>query len=511
MGVALSRMSDEPSRVPHERDLCWQLLELGSHEEIEPFLEQALGLFLELLGARRGYIELDDPRADGASPAFSRGLADEALVPGAFSRRLMAEVLASGETVVTGSAVRDPRFQDHGSVRAGPLQTLCTPIGRSPVIGVVYLEDRVAPAPFGAEDRRRAEALARHVGSFAERLLECTKATAIESDDPTLQFRKNLRADALVGSSDALAHVLEQVSLVAELPVSVLLTGPSGAGKRVLARVIHDNSSRASGPFVELDCARLPEDTLERELFAQNASAHSTAHARLPGKKEAAQGGTLFLAEVCELPLHQQAKLLQLLQSGTYRPLGDAQSRQANVRIIGSTSVEPESAIADRRLREDLYRRLSAFSVRLPSLSERRSDIAALVRHFCESASRRNGFAPREPSPGALRALQRAELPGNVRELAHLVEVAALRAHAAGSAAIERAHLFPSEGRPSQPETLTFHEATRAFQRTLLCETLSHEAWNVTAAARALDLTRAHVYNLMAALGIQRPREAVDG
>lgn len=502
-------MSDELSRVTRERDLYWQLLELGLRDDIEVFLEQALGLFIELAGARRGYIELRDSLSDDAAPTFSliRGLEDDTLLPGGLSRTVIAEALATGETVVTASAILDPRFQDHGSVRARRLEAvLCAPIGRAPVIGVVYLQDRVESGPFSSDDRRRAEAFARHVGNFADRLLSERKAKAL--DDPTQPFRKSLRVDGIVGSSEAIANVLKQVSLVAGLQVGVLLTGQSGTGKTQLARAIHDNSSRASGPFVELNCATLPEDLVESELFGASPGAHSTAHRRIAGKVEAAHGGTLFLDEVCELPLRQQAKLLQLLQSGSYYPLGDTQPRQANVRVIAATNVDLESAVADKRFREDLYYRLSVFRIRLPALSERRSDIAALARHFCKTSSASNGFPVRELSLGAQRALEHAELLGNVRELGHLVEVAAIRAHADGSAAIERAHLFPTEERPSQPVTMTFHEATRGFQRALLCETLAREAWNVTAAARALDLTRAHVYNLMATLGVQRPTEA---
>lgn len=328
-----------------------------------------------------------------------------------------------------------------------------------------------------------------------------------DDGDPTRPYRTSLRVEGVVGSSDAIASVLKRVSLVAGLEVAVLLTGAPGTGKTQLARVIHDNGSRASAPFVTLDCAALAEDLIEPELFGANPVVRSDAQGRTRGKVEIAHGGTLFLDQVCALPLRQQAKVLQLLQWGTYTPLGETRPRKSNVRVIAATNTDLESAVAGQRFREDLYCRLNVCHVRLPALSERRSDIAALARHFCKTSAEANGFPAPELSLDAQCALEHAELPGNVSELAYLVEVAAMRAHADGSTTIERAHVFPAQERRVEPTT-TFHEATRKFQRTLLSETLAREAWNVTAAARALDLTRAHVYNLMATLGIQRPSEA---
>lgn len=501
-------MESELSRATRERNLFLHLLELGLHDAPEVFLEKALSLFIEVAGAQRGYIELREPGDDREQPTFSlfRGIDNEALSPGGFSRSVICETFATGETVVTTSAIADPRFQKRSSVRAQQLEAvLCAPIGTSPVLGVIYLQDRLLPGPFSADDQRNAEVFARHVASFADRLLIRHRQ---REKDPTSAVRAQLRVEGVVGSSEPLAAIFQQLALVAPLNIGVLLTGACGTGKTQLARVIHDNGPRASFPFVELNCAAFPEELVESELFGASPGAHSTALRRVRGKVTSAENGTLFLDEIAELPLRAQAKLLQLLQSGTYYPLGDSTPCKANVRVIAATNVDLAAAVAKKQFREDLYYRLSVFPLRVPTLAERRQDIPALAAHFCEVTCETNGLPALELSAGALRALEHSDWPGNIRELAHLVQAGAIRAHGDGMLRVERRHLFPAKdgvqpgGSPSQS---TFHEATRTFQRELLCETLEREDWNVAAAARTLDLTRAHVYNLMATLSIARP------
>ena len=188
-----------------------------------------------------------------------------------------------------------------------------------------------------------------------------------------------------------MAELLKQVALVSPLQISVLITGPSGSGKTQLARLIHDNSRRAEGPFVELNCGALPGELIENELYGSAPGAHSTAAKRTEGKVAAAEGGTLFLDEVGELPVRAQASLLQLLQSRSYFPLGSATPRTSNVRILAATNINLAAAVTERRFREDLYYRLNVFPLRVPSLVERPADIPLLAEHFCKLASQNNG------------------------------------------------------------------------------------------------------------------------
>jgi Nif-specific regulatory protein len=318
-----------------------------------------------------------------------------------------------------------------------------------------------------------------------------------------------LRADGVVGRSGALAAVLDQVALVSSLEVSVLLTGDSGTGKSQLARVIHENSPRAPHPFVALNCATLPEGLVESELFGALPGAHSTASRKIEGKVAAADRGTLFLDEVGDLSAAAQAKVLQLLHAKEYYPLGATRAVHADIRLIAATNVDLERAVAEHRFREDLFYRLHVLPVRVPSLDERRADIPLLAAYFSTDASRRHGLPERPLSPNGLRALESAEWPGNVRQLAHTVEAAVIRAAGEHAAQIEAAHLFPGSraAAPESADGVTFQEATRRFQAEMLRQALEANGWNVVETARRLDLARSHAYKLISAFGIERARK----
>jgi Nif-specific regulatory protein len=250
----------------------------------------------------------------------------------------------------------------------------------------------------------------------------------------------------------------------------------------------------------------MPEALLESELFGALPGSHSTATRRIPGKLEAAEGGTLFLDEVGELAATAQSKLLQLLQSREYYPLGAAHPSRADVRVIAATNADLETAVAEGRFREDLFYRLQVLPVRVPTLRERRSDVPWLARHFAERACERHGLPRVELSSGALRAVEAAEWPGNVRQLEHAIEAAVIRATGQGGSQVDRRDVFPKAAAadPDAGEGASFQEATRDFQRELLSRTLEEHGWNVAAAARHLDLARSHVYNLIRAFGLER-------
>jgi transcriptional regulator with GAF, ATPase, and Fis domain len=494
----------EVGRLRRERDLYLRLLTLGQQNDVEAFLSHALALIVELAEAMHGYLELRD--GDDRSWSTAHGMSDDEVrnIRRTISRGIIGEAMATGQTIVTSSALLDPRFSTRESVERGGIQAvICVPIGVSPTFGALYLQGRphafdVAPVP------EYAEVFARGVAPIAQRLLSRQRRT--ERKDPTRVLRATLQIDDVVGRSQPLATLLQQVALVAPLDVVVLLTGESGTGKSQVARVIHDNSPRRSQPFVELNCAALPEGLVESELFGAVPGAHSMATRRMEGKIAAAEGGTLVLDEVGDLSLSAQAKLLQFLHSRDYYPLGASRPIRADVRLIGATNTDLRTAVNQRRFREDLLYRLQVLPLRVPALRERREDIPELARYFCEQACLRHSLPRVTLSAGAIHALETAAWPGNVRELAHAVQAAAIRAAGEGVEQVERTHVFPEvDGQKGEREgPATFQSATRRFQAQLLRQTLEETGWSVPETARRLDLARSYTYTLIQAFGLGR-------
>lgn len=498
------------AKVQNERDLYRRLLELGEVEEITPFLEEALRFVCDIAGAHQGYLELRDRDDEAEVPrwwsayGFAHHEIDE--VRGTISRGIMSTAIQSGEIVATNSALLDPRFDQNKSVRTGRIAAvLCAPIGADVPVGVLYLQRRVEPKPFLAADRELIEMVASHLGRHADRLL--ARQATLDAADATKTIREQLRAEGIVGCSEALANVLREAAMVAPLDVSVLITGDSGTGKSQVARVIHHNGPRARRPLMEINCASIPETLIESELFGALPGSHSTARTKMDGKVAAADGGTLFLDEVGELPLAVQAKLLQLLQSRMYYPLGATKPVKADVRIIAATNSDLQQAVREHRFREDLFYRLEVVPLRMPQLNERREDIPELAQHFVDAAAERHRLPRVSISVNALRALVAAQWPGNIRQLENVVEAAAIRAASRQAEQIEIAHVFPDDSRTSSDEALTFQEATRRFQADLLRTTLAETDFSVNEVSRRLDLARSHVYNLIKAFGLSTKRK----
>jgi Nif-specific regulatory protein len=313
--------------------------------------------------------------------------------------------------------------------------------------------------------------------------------------------------DPLIGRSRAFRTTVDRAEMVAPLDVVVLLSGETGTGKTEIARYIHARSDRASGPFLELNCASLPDSLIENELFGAVAGAHSTARSGSIGKIAAAAHGTLFLDEIGELSLVAQAKLLQFLDSGEYFPLGSPRARCAETRVLAASNVDLHAAAADGRFRSDLLYRLEGFPLPVPSLAERIEDIPELARHFCEMAARRHKFRAIALGESALEALCSRLWPGNIRQLRHCLGAAVIRAAAAGAPFVTREHLaFVEEAPPVHKHDAgrDFHGATRSFQAEFLRDALEDVGWNVSECARRVGLARSHAYTLIREFGLHR-------
>ena len=300
------------------------------------------------------------------------------------------------------------------------------------------------------------------------------------------------RAD-IVSRSARMTDVLSEAFMVAQSDASVLLLGDSGSGKELLAQAIHRASPRASKPFVAVNCGAIPEALLESELFGHVKGAFTDAVSNHKGLFQAADGGTLLLDEIGDMPPALQVKLLRVLQERAVRPVGTSQSIQINVRIISATHRNLEAAMAAGQFREDLYYRLNVVTLLLPTLAERREDIALLANHFLDKLAhkydkRLSGFAPE-----ALKALTTAAWPGNVRQLYNVVEqVCALSTTPlVPLSLVQRALRIPSA------QVLSFAEARQRFEREYLVGLLKMTDGNVADAARLAQRNRTEFYRLL--------------
>jgi Nif-specific regulatory protein len=481
------------ARLAIERDLYEKLLELRAESDPRGLVQSILELLVAATGAQRGYLALYPSRED-LEPRWTISLGcspdEERQIRTTTSRGIVAATLAQGETLHVPYALLDARFADQASVRSQRLEAvLCVPLGNAGG-GVLYLEGKRGSGPFGERDMQLAAAVAKHLWPSLEQVARAARGPDV---DPTAPFRERLKLDEIVGRSAAVARVFEQIEPFARLDITMLVTGPNGTGKTQLARAIHANSPRRAGPFVELNCSAIPEGLIESELFGTMPGAFPGAR-RNAGKVEAAEGGTLFLDEIVEIPLSAQGKLLQLLQSRQFHPLGSARVATANVRVIVATNVELRAMVDAKRFREDLYWRINVVQIRLPALAERAGDIPVLVDQLLVRVARDHSLPALPASEQFRRAMEAQEWPGNIRQLRSAVEAALIKASADGAPQVELRHAV---GEPLPDVPTTFHGATRAFQRELLRRELVAHNWHVQSVAKRLDLTKAHVYNLI--------------
>lgn len=302
----------------------------------------------------------------------------------------------------------------------------------------------------------------------------------------------------IVGFSAPMLDVFKAIGRVAQTDSTVLITGESGTGKELVARAIHEHSTRRTFPFAVVNCAALPENLIESELFGYEKGAFTGALTRKAGRFESAQGGTIFLDEVGELPLASQPKLLRVLQEHTFERLGGSQPVSADFRVVAATNRSLEEEVAAGRFRQDLYFRLNVVPIALPPLRSRRPDILLLAEHFLAHYSHKHGLRVSGFTEEAMLKLQRYTFPGNVRELEHIVERAVLQ----GGGRVVTADLIATHGgletaKESDLEkllVLPFRESVQAWERLLIDRALTASQGNKAEAARKLGVHRRLLY-----------------
>ena len=311
----------------------------------------------------------------------------------------------------------------------------------------------------------------------------------------------------IVGASDPMRYVMRQVEQVAPTNATVLLLGETGTGKELVARAIHQNSPRRHRSFIVVDCGALPATLIESELFGRERGAFTGAHTSQAGRFELANGGTVFLDEIGELPLELQPKILRVLQEGQVERLGAGRTTRVDVRVVTATNRNLAEEVRSGRFRRDLFYRLNVFPITLPTLRERRDDLPALVRYLVDRLGRDLGKPIAHIAPGTYQALERYDWPGNIRELENVLQQAIIVSHDGGldlsafvgeSMQVETPVRTPPNGSRSLVDVERDHIQ-------LVLETVGWRIEGVAGAAQVLGLRPSTLRTRMRKLGIQRP------
>ncbi len=335
-------------------------------------------------------------------------------------------------------------------------------------------------------------------------------------EEENRQLRQRVGKHEIIWKSESMRRVMAQVERVAGSETRVCIFGETGTGKELIARTLHARSPRVHGPFVTLNCAAVPAELIESELFGHEKGAFTGAATRHTGKFEQAQGGTLFLDEIGDMPPVMQTKLLRVLEENEIERVGGDRPVAVNVRVVVATHRNLEELVKKGGFRQDLYHRIFVFPILLPPLRERLDDIPVLVAHFARQIGDQNGWKTQTFSPEAISALQRYSWPGNVRELRNIVErLLLLSGDTVDGGTVESTLPQQVTVSPTAPPSSgTLAERVDAFERDVLLAELKRHAYRMTETAKVLGLERSHLYKKCQALGIDlqavKKGESVD-
>jgi transcriptional regulator with GAF, ATPase, and Fis domain len=470
----LTRISQAISSIRNLQDLQWKLL----------------ALILEALPAQRATIMLFETATEEPSSCLSRERTKDAINRMVASRTVVRKVMTEHVALLVDVA-SDEALREVKSLNATDISAiLCVPlVFAEECLGVIYLEASDPTIRFNEDHLRLLFAIANHVAVAIE---NARHVEWLISENKRLQCGGH--EYKMIGESLRMRQLFRVIGQVAPTDSTVLIRGESGTGKELAARAIHDNSPRASKPFIAVNCATLTETLLESELFGHEKGAFTGAVTQKMGKLEAGNGGTLFLDEVAEMPLIVQAKLLRVLQEREFVRVGGIRQIKVDIRLIAATNRNLESAIAAHTFRDDLYYRLNVISITMPSLKERVGDIPLLVQYFAAKYSERcNQRQLRGISREANLFLLNYDWPGNVRELENVIE----RAVVLGQTPIIQPEDLPEvilEKPIAKGITIpSYHQALNAAKREIILEALERVNGNYLQAANALGI---HVNNL---------------
>lgn len=446
-------------------------------------------------------------------------------LPFQISQSLAGWVLTNRQMLCVENLDTDHRFQDIDSDNGRFASAICCPlVVRDEAIGVIALVRSSAKSPFNQDDCRVVGILAAQSASIlanAKLLSQLAQQNSLlelshkQLQEENAQLRIALQAgfafENIIGSSQAIRNVLMLASKFSTNDAPVLITGETGTGKELIARAIHANSGRRRQPFVVKNCGIKTESLLESELFGHVKGAFTGAEKDKPGLFREAHNGTVFLDEIGDAPLSTQAAILRAIQSGEIRPVGAAKTETVNVRVLSATNRNLKEEIAKGTFREDLYYRLNTFIITIPPLRERREDIPLLVQQALAAMRIKLKIDELTISSEALDALQRYNWPGNVRQLEHEVERAAVVCNP--QATIQLYHLSPEilDSIDASPELGAPHgqlrQAVEHLERTMIAASLTEHNGNIMRTADALGLTRKGLKDKMMRFGLKPTAE----
>jgi len=336
----------------------------------------------------------------------------------------------------------------------------------------------------------------------------------LENENVKLREEVEKNRDDFIGESPAMKDLMRKIETVAPTNGKVLITGENGTGKEMVARAIHEKSKRADAPFIKVNCAAIPNELIESELFGHEKGAFTGAHQAKAGKFELANGGTIFLDEIADMSLDTQAKVLRVLQEQEFERVGGTYSIQVDVRVITATNTDLPSRVEDGKFREDLFYRLNVIPFHIPPLRERLEDIPPLVKYYFEKFANEYDRAFKELSESAMELFIAHPWPGNIRELKNLFEriIIMIPEDQLNFDMLEE--LFVQSRMPSRRDDSgldkillsgQYRDSVSNFERLMIERRLKGNSWNVTQTAKELGLERSHLYKKMKGLGIQKP------
>ena len=451
------------------------LLDIGqainSIPQKQPLLSKVMDIAIETIKAERGFLVLKDETNGQLNVEIARNmdesLADQISQP---SSSVVNKVYHENASLLLHNAMTDPRFSGSESIILQKITSVaCVPlILKGEPIGVIYLDSTANRQLFNESTLGFLQAFANQAALAIEnaRLVEKLQ---LENKLLATELQRTFGFPEIIGNSPKMQAVFNVMRKILGSDISVLLEGESGTGKELVARAIHYNGHRQDKPFVAQFCGNLSESLLESELFGHKKGSFTGAINDKRGLFEVADGGTFFLDEIADISPTIQAKLLRVLQEGTFRRVGDTEDRRVDVRIISATNKDLHAEVKKGNFREDLYYRLNVITITMPPLRERRSDILLLVQHFLKRIAEKSGKKPRRIDTEVMKALTQYHWPGNVRELQNTIERAVVLS-GENIITIEDLLLSESEAEGLKPRSLKEQEKEIVLKTLAECE-----------------------------------------